>query len=193
MGKLIDLTNQRFGFWMVKNRGINTKNGHSQWLCLCECGIEKLITSNSLRTGNSTSCGCNHTPDLVGKLFSKLKVLSLNISENKARRYWVCQCKCGNIIIVSTYKLREKIVRSCGCSSNQIKKTVFTGKKFSDLLDSAIIKFAEAEKLIDDSKMLSKMTAPVIMKRGLDIIREQIQIIYLLNKELQENVTNLSD
>jgi hypothetical protein len=134
MGKLVNLSGQRFGFWIVKNRGINTESGHAQWLCVCECSKEKLVTSNSLRTGNSTSCGCNHTPNLISQKFGKLKVLSLFSSEDKNRRYWSCQCKCGNIIIVSTYKLREKLVKSCGCVAN--KKLV---KHNEELIERGIL------------------------------------------------------
>lgn len=191
MGKLIDLTNQRFGFWMVENRGKNTESGHAQWLCLCECGIKRLITSNSLRTGNSTSCGCNHSPNLIGQIFSKLKVISLAISKDKTRRYWICRCKCNNIVIVSTYRLREKLTESCGCVAEQIKKTVLISEKFSILLNSATIRFAEAEKLICISKNLSKQTGAATINQGLDIMRAQMQIIGALNKELQQNIAHL--
>lgn len=28
------------------------------WLCLCDCGSETLVATNSLNTGNTKSCGC---------------------------------------------------------------------------------------------------------------------------------------
>jgi hypothetical protein len=147
MGKLINITDQRFGFWVVKARGDNAKNGHTQWLCVCECGNEKLVTSNSLRSGNSTSCGCNHTPDLVGQKFGKLKVIQLEVSEDKTRRYWLCQCKCGNTITVSTYKLREKYTTSCGCDlCHKIKTVILTNEE--------IIK--NIEEIIENNKKIIK-------------------------------------
>ena len=121
MGKLIDLTGQRFGFWLVQNRTINSK-GKVQWMCVCECGKKKNVTANSLRTGNSTSCGCNHKPDLINKSFGRLKVLGITARNDKSRRYWICRCKCGNTLVVSTYKLRQKITTSCGCEQNKPKK-----------------------------------------------------------------------
>lgn len=58
MGKLIDLTGQRFGRLVVIERiGLN-KNKKATWLCRCDCGNEIVAISNSLRTGNTTSCGC---------------------------------------------------------------------------------------------------------------------------------------
>jgi len=114
MGKFIDLTNQRFGFWQVINQQNKNKCGKTQWLCQCECGIQKIITSNSLRTGNSTSCGCNHSPNLIGKRFGNLFVIGPDYS--KGRKYWMCQCDCGKNIITATYKLRDNLVTSCGCN-----------------------------------------------------------------------------
>ena len=36
MSKLIDLTGQSFGYWTVKERAENTKEGRAQWLCICK-------------------------------------------------------------------------------------------------------------------------------------------------------------
>lgn len=56
MGKMIDLTGQRFGRWtVIKYAGY--KNG-VMWRCKCDCGSEKDIRSDHLRYGKSTSCGC---------------------------------------------------------------------------------------------------------------------------------------
>lgn len=119
MRKSIDLTNQRFGFWVAIEKRENNKHNQVQWLCKCECGKEKLITANSLRTGNSTSCGCNHSPNLVSEKFGSLLVLSENKTYlTRGRRYWNCQCDCGKILMASTYKLRNNIQNSCGCKEN---------------------------------------------------------------------------
>jgi S-ribosylhomocysteine lyase LuxS involved in autoinducer biosynthesis len=67
MSKLIDLSGQRFGFWMATARGKNSNSGQTQWMCTCECGIQKLVTTNSLRSYNSTSCGCNQSHNLIKK------------------------------------------------------------------------------------------------------------------------------
>ena len=61
MGQFIDLTGQRFGrltvIRRVENIGIKTA-----WLCKCDCGNEITVISNSLRTGNTKSCGCIAKP-----------------------------------------------------------------------------------------------------------------------------------
>lgn len=55
----IDLTNQRFGK-LVALYPIPTKKGDKQpyWHCRCDCGNEKDIQANALRSGSTKSCGC---------------------------------------------------------------------------------------------------------------------------------------
>lgn len=115
MAKMIDLTGQRFGFWIVVKPEKNNKNGKTQWQCKCECGRSKIVTTNSLRTGNSTSCGCNHNPDLLNREFGKLLVTQLNDTKTNGRRHWLCKCNCGESIITSTYQLTSGNLTSCGC------------------------------------------------------------------------------
>ena len=53
-----DLVGRVFGrLTAVEDAGLN-KHRQPTWRCLCECGNEIVTTANSLKTGNSTSCGC---------------------------------------------------------------------------------------------------------------------------------------
>lgn len=58
MGKLIDLTGQRFGRWIVLRRAPNNENGTAMWFCRCDCGKERTVIGRDLRNGKSRSCGC---------------------------------------------------------------------------------------------------------------------------------------
>jgi hypothetical protein len=58
MGKLKDLTGQRFGRLTVCRRVENSNDGRVRWLCLCECGNEIVVLGYSLVSGNTRSCGC---------------------------------------------------------------------------------------------------------------------------------------
>lgn len=58
MGKLIDLTGQRFGRLTVIERVENDKWGAARWLCRCGCGNEKIVLAHNLKCGNVRSCGC---------------------------------------------------------------------------------------------------------------------------------------
>lgn len=58
--KLIDLTGKEFGWLTVKEFDHMERKGiHNRpyWKCVCKCGTEKVISSDSLRHGTS-SCGC---------------------------------------------------------------------------------------------------------------------------------------
>lgn len=59
---LIDLTGQRFGNLVVleKNKSEKTSNGSTKvyWKCLCDCGNQCIVAGQSLKSGNTQSCGC---------------------------------------------------------------------------------------------------------------------------------------
>ena len=54
---LIDLTNQRFGRWIVVSKA-TSKHNNTMWNCKCDCGNFKEVASSSLLNGRSNSCGC---------------------------------------------------------------------------------------------------------------------------------------
>ena len=56
--RLDDLTGKKFGRLLVKSRGENSTDGKPRWLCLCDCGEEKVIRGQVLRNGHAVSCGC---------------------------------------------------------------------------------------------------------------------------------------
>lgn len=58
--EIIDLQGQRFGRFVVKSTLAEKLNTNTPWLCLCECGKEKLVNAKSLLKGATQSCGCYH-------------------------------------------------------------------------------------------------------------------------------------
>lgn len=125
MAKFIDLTEQRFGKLVVVKRILN-KNKRTMWLCKCDCGNEVEVRSDQLRGGITKSCGClhieqvknigkNNFKDLTGQKFGKLTAKQPIFNENKKRYDWVCQCDCGNDIIVLGSSLTSGNTQSCGC------------------------------------------------------------------------------
>ncbi|MBQ6906195.1 MAG: hypothetical protein IJN75_04165 [Clostridia bacterium] len=60
MGKLIDLTGQRFGRLIVVNLAGRDNFRQAVWNCVCDCGNTTQVRSNNLRNGSTTSCGCFH-------------------------------------------------------------------------------------------------------------------------------------
>lgn len=54
----VDLSNQRFGRWLVLAFSHVKSGGKTYWLCRCDCGTEKAVAAVGLRNGQSESCGC---------------------------------------------------------------------------------------------------------------------------------------
>lgn len=58
MAKLKDLSGKRFGRLTVVRFDHTTPNGISYYLCLCDCGVEKIIRASNFTHGTTVSCGC---------------------------------------------------------------------------------------------------------------------------------------
>lgn len=58
MCRLQDLTGQKFGRLTVLKRVGSAKGYRPAWLCKCDCGNEKVVTSGAMKSGNTVSCGC---------------------------------------------------------------------------------------------------------------------------------------
>lgn len=56
-GRFQDLTGRTFGRWTVISfQGCNVRH-HSEWMCRCECGTQKITLGTYLLCGQSLSCG----------------------------------------------------------------------------------------------------------------------------------------
>lgn len=58
--KKIDETGKRYGLLTVV-RESHVKQYKTYWECLCDCGMTVFVQGDSLRSGNSKSCGCRGT------------------------------------------------------------------------------------------------------------------------------------
>lgn len=91
------------------------------FLCRCDCGTDRSIPAQTLRRGESQSCGClkrelskaRNLIDLSGKTFGRLKVVEM--AGHDRRPKWHCVCACGAECIVAGESLRGGITQSCGC------------------------------------------------------------------------------
>jgi len=128
---VIDITGQRFGRLVVKHQ-VPSDKPTAQWLCVCDCGKEKIADGCLLRSGVVRSCGClaketqrrigasskgrpsNRMIDLTGQTIGFLKILERDTSCSKYVK-WHCVCVCGKRISVSTAHLRSGHTISCGC------------------------------------------------------------------------------
>ena len=58
MGKIKDLTGQRFGRLNVVELAGRTRYGNALWKCRCDCGKYTTVISHNLINGCTKSCGC---------------------------------------------------------------------------------------------------------------------------------------
>lgn len=138
MGKMRDLTGQRFGKLVVLECAGKLDGRRYSWKCQCDCGNTKIIAGASLTSGNTKSCGCGNKLALqkwnieqsekakiqIGTKFGKLTVIEdLGFREQVKghnRRWYKCQCDCGNIHEVMGNQLKQGQIISCGkCLSSK--------------------------------------------------------------------------
>lgn len=147
VGKLIDLTGERYGRWTVVRRA-EKKCGRdtTYWLCKCDCGAERIVSGATLRRGESKSCGClqrelaskQFTVDMVGQIHGRLIVIERYGHDGFGNITWLCRCDCGNEKVIAGASLRSGNTRSCGCLQKERASEVHSLPEgvaaFNDLL-----------------------------------------------------------
>ena len=59
-GNVINLIGKKFGHLTVISRQGSDKRGEALWECECDCNAHNhlIVLGSNLRTGHTTSCGC---------------------------------------------------------------------------------------------------------------------------------------
>lgn len=150
MGKMKDLTGQVFGKLTVIDCAGKLDGRRYFWNCQCECGNVKPVIGTMLRNGNTKSCGCGRYDGFkkynekqselnkieIGTRFGKLVVLEdIGLRphvEGHSRRWYRCQCDCGNEKEVMGNSLKSNHTVSCGqCNMSSLGEY-----QIANLLDS---------------------------------------------------------
>lgn len=119
--RFVDLTGQQFGLWTVVCRDMSPGR-HTRWHCRCDCGTERPVQGDHLKSGQSASCGCAPKAaavDLTGRMFGRYRVIE-RASNQGHHVYWLCECSCGRRRDVSAYHLTSGATRSCGCLAREL-------------------------------------------------------------------------
>lgn len=58
MPAAINLTGQRVGRLLVRERAPDRREGRTAWSCTCDCGADVTVETYALSTGRTQSCGC---------------------------------------------------------------------------------------------------------------------------------------
>ena len=67
------LVGQRFGRLSVVSEAGTNKYGRALWLCICDCGKEKVALGKTLSSGRTRSCGCLHAETALRNIPSNAK------------------------------------------------------------------------------------------------------------------------
>mgnify|MGYP000002957813 FL=1 len=130
-----DLAGKKFGkltaVYRIKSEGTIGSGKPALWMCKCDCGNTKIMSSTRLIHGKTDNCGCmdskcrnkkgqfvkgENVKDISGEKFGKLTVLKLDKIVNR-KSYWIVRCECGTIKSVRSDTL--KVITSCGCNKKK--------------------------------------------------------------------------
>lgn len=128
----VDLEGKRFGKLTAirKTKPHVTSGGRyvTMWECVCDCGNKTTVSTQKLRKGHTTSCGCNKKNnkggrfnDLTGRKFGRLTVIRYLQEEEREtkRKCWLCQCECGTVKGFNINKLTSGNTVSCSCAKSE--------------------------------------------------------------------------
>ncbi|WP_077297465.1 hypothetical protein [Virgibacillus pantothenticus] len=124
MRKRLDISGQSYGKLTVVKE-VEQHGTKRRWLCKCKCENYTVVLMDSLRSGNTRSCGCLkperaaevNTRDLAGQTFNKLTVIKrLGTHPTTKSALWLCRCDCNEYTKVTTTNLVSGNAKSCGCS-----------------------------------------------------------------------------
>jgi hypothetical protein len=135
----VDKTGERYGkLVVVRFLGLKPRaNGANltNWLCQCDCGTELELDTAHIARRAETGCGCGRTTtfkDKTGERYGKLIVVELvgtklySSGNSRTKQFtWLCQCDCGNQIVVAGSNLDKDRTRGCGCGRTGPRETLY--------------------------------------------------------------------
>lgn len=208
MGKLIDLTGQKFNRLTVIERDLRDKRKGTYWYCKCDCGNFTSVLSNYLRNGNTKSCGCLQKEkarenggfkNLTGQKFGRLLVLEYTAEKkNRSCAYWKCLCDCGKEIITSSNELLNGHTQSCGCLRlEKLREAIakdITGLKFGKLTVLEVDETYQERNNIQNRKLYWKCQCDcgsIVSVEGTHLRRGEIQSCGCVISRGEEKISEL--
>lgn len=121
MGCRKNLLDKRFNKLVVKKFLYTNHYNRAIWLCECDCGKITNVSTDSLTTNNTQSCGCykskrtteSHLQDLSNKEFGYWRVIERATAIGIRKVKWKCICKCGKIFDVYGFSLKSGKSKMC--------------------------------------------------------------------------------
>lgn len=135
MTDLVQMIGKTFGRLAVTKAAPQYIDGSGRkrlkYLCSCVCGKEIVTLGENLRSGHTTSCGCqqddnrrNRGQNAVGLRFGRLVVVSnaepYHAPGGGRLRQVRVLCDCGNTAMVTLNSLNMGLTASCGCYRTEL-------------------------------------------------------------------------
>lgn len=163
-----------------KDYDMSIKKNRQYYVCRCECGNIKSIRADDLESNKVKSCGCYNSStmkNITNQRFNNLIAIEYKYTNNK-KAYWLCECDCGNFIIVSQSNLHSNHTKSCGCirRGDNTNNTNNTKKHFRNIL----------KRVISDKLKESKYTCFISNKKTNLQVHHIISFDYLYKKSISE-------
>lgn len=124
---------RQYGCWLVLSRNnekseeYSKKQHHKRNVYNCECVICHALATkleNNLKQSeknNQERCSKCPKEDLTGQRFGRLIVRGPSSRIEYGKRFWICDCDCGNVVEQETGRLKSpKGPKSCGCLHSEM-------------------------------------------------------------------------
>lgn len=94
---------------------VDSIKGKSAWLCRCECGVEKIVKSENLLSGQTKSCGCwnNESRSLRSKKMYQTRQKYFEPKLASAARIWKKRYSDGDLTLNDFYQLSQNPCYYC--------------------------------------------------------------------------------
>lgn len=110
MPKALDLTGQKFGK-LVALKKAESRNGHTYWLCQCDCGNTKEIQTAHLTSGATTSCGCEGTGLFKKQEPRKCLICGQEFVPNTWTRRYCFDCVPSGLGPTLTLRYKKRLIK----------------------------------------------------------------------------------
>jgi hypothetical protein len=126
-----ELTGHRFGKLVVLERA-GSRGTSAAWLCLCDCGVKKVVTRNSLRAGDSESCGCSRKTGANSRPSYKCRLSPGEAARRNILKGYKYSAKCRGIAWdlddPRFYSLIDRPCFYCGMPPQKVRKLSRNGQ-----------------------------------------------------------------
>lgn len=117
--KKIDLTGQKYNRLLALHRAPHP-SGRPGWMCRCDCGVEKIIKQEDIRSGDTKSCGCLNKEKRSARAKAMYrKIIKYEPRVGTATRIW--KKRYGEMKFNDFFELSQQNCYYCGSEPDNLQ------------------------------------------------------------------------